>query len=131
MLLATAEFNIGREVTEVLGVARGNVIRARHVGNDIVASFRNLIGGEVNEYTKLMAEAREQAMDRMIKHAQSMGADGIIGLQITTSMITQGAAEILCYGTAVKLGGPSAPAFSRDDSRKPAAATDTGMIRRR
>lgn len=127
MLISTAEFNIGREVTEVLGVARGNVIRARHLGNDIIAGFRNLIGGEVNEYTKLMAEAREQAMDRMIRNAETMGADGIIGLQITTSMITQGAAEILCYGTAVKLGDT----YRDIDARASARLTDDGMIRRR
>lgn len=128
MLIATAEFNIGREVTEVLGLARGNVIRARHVGNDIIASFRNLIGGEVNEYTKLMAESREQAMDRMIRHAESLGADGIIGVQITTSMITQGAAEILAYGTAVKLGGTYTQALARDDAQQ---SLQGGVIRRR
>jgi uncharacterized protein YbjQ (UPF0145 family) len=82
---------------------RGNTIRAKHVGTDIIAGLRNLVGGEVGEYTKLMAEAREQAYDRMVTHAQSVGADAIIGVSFTTSMITQGAAEILAYGTAVKL----------------------------
>lgn len=91
------------EIVETLGIARGNTIRAKHVGTDIIAGLRNLVGGEVSEYTKLMAEAREQAYDRMVANARSMGADAIIGVNFTTSMITQGAAEILAYGTAVKL----------------------------
>lgn len=91
------------EIVETLGIARGNTIRAKHVGTDIIAGLRNLVGGEVSEYTKLMAEAREQAMDRMVRDAERHGADAIIGVNFTTSMITQGAAEILAYGTAVKL----------------------------
>ncbi|MCZ4271598.1 YbjQ family protein [Maritalea porphyrae] len=91
------------EIIQTLGLVRGNTIRAKHVGTDIIAGLRNLVGGEVSEYTKLMAEAREQAYDRMIAHARSMDADAIIGVNFTTSMITQGAAEILAYGTAVKL----------------------------
>ena len=91
------------KIVETLGIVRGNTIRAKHVGTDIVAGLRNLVGGEVSEYTKLMAEAREQAYDRMIRHAEQMGADAVIGVCFTTSMITQGAAEILAYGTAVKL----------------------------
>ncbi len=91
------------EIVETLGIARGNTIRAKHVGTDIIAGLRNLVGGEVSEYTKLMAEAREQAMDRMVRDAERKGADAIIGVNFTTSMITQGAAEILAYGTAVKL----------------------------
>ncbi|MEM9839231.1 MAG: YbjQ family protein [Pseudomonadota bacterium] len=119
MLVTTTEHNIGREVTETIGLVRGNVIRAKHIGNDIIAGLRNLVGGEVNEYTKMMAEAREQAMDRMIAHAESLGADGVIGVRFTTSTITQGAAEILAFGTAVKLGGPVAPGGDR-----------AGMVRR-
>lgn len=91
------------EIIETIGIVRGNTIRAKHVGTDIIAGLRNLVGGEVGEYTKLMAEAREQAYDRMVTHAQSVGADAVIGVNFTTSMITQGAAEILAYGTAVKL----------------------------
>lgn len=91
------------EIIETIGIVRGNTIRAKHVGTDIIAGLRNLVGGEVGEYTKLMAEAREQAYDRMIAHAKSVGADAVIGVNFTTSMITQGAAEILAYGTAVKL----------------------------
>ncbi len=103
MLVVTTDHLPGYRVTESLGLARGNVIRAKHVGNDIIAGLRNLVGGEVTEYTKLMAEAREQAMDRMIKHAESQGADAVIGMRFTTSLITQGAAEILAFGTAVKI----------------------------
>lgn len=90
------------EIIETIGIVRGNTIRAKHVGTDLIAGLRNLVGGEVSEYTKLMAEAREQAYDRMVAHARSLGADAVIGLNFTTSMITQGAAEILAYGTAVK-----------------------------
>ncbi|MCA8906904.1 MAG: YbjQ family protein [Rhodospirillaceae bacterium] len=96
---AFAEF----EITETLGVVRGNAVRARHVGKDIMAGLRNLVGGEVTEYMKLLAEAREQALDRMIAQAQGMGADGVVTVRFMTSMIAQGAAELLAYGTAVKL----------------------------
>ncbi len=91
------------KIVETLGIVRGNTIRAKHVGTDIVAGLRNLVGGEVSEYTKLMAEAREQAYDRMVRHAEEVGADAVIGVNFTTSMITQGAAEILAYGTAVRI----------------------------
>jgi len=103
MLITTIETVPGRRISETLGIARGNTIRARHVGTDIVAGLRNLVGGEVTEYTKLMAEAREQAADRMIAQARSMGADAIVGVRFTTSMISQGGAEILAFGTAVRL----------------------------
>lgn len=103
MLVVTTEAIAGREVEQSLGVARGSVIRAKHIGTDIVAALRNLIGGEVTEYTKLMGEAREQAYDRMLEDAKRMGADAITGVRFTTSMVTQGAAEILAYGTAVRL----------------------------
>ncbi|MEM5517770.1 YbjQ family protein [Henriciella sp. AS95] len=93
----------GRDVSEVLGIARGNVVRTRFFGRDIMAGLRNLVGGEVPEYTKLMAEAREQALDRMRADAQSLGADAIISMRITTSMIMGGSAELLAYGTAVRL----------------------------
>ncbi len=103
MIVSTTENIIGHEIVETLGVARGNTIRARHVGTDIIARLRNLVGGEVTEYTKLMGEAREQAMDRMIENAREMGADGVVAMRFSTSMITQGAAEILAFGTAVRL----------------------------
>ena len=103
MILTTIPTVPGREIAEVLGLARGNTIRAKHIGTDFVASLRNLVGGEVSEYTKMMAESREQAVDRMIRDAQGMGADAIVGVNITTAMVLQGTAEILAYGTAVKL----------------------------
>jgi len=102
MIVSNTETVPGHEIAEVLGVARGNTIRARHVGTDIIAGLRNLVGGEVSEYTKLLAEAREQAYDRMVANAKSMGADAIVGMRFSTSMVTQGAAEILAYGTAVR-----------------------------
>lgn len=103
ILVTTAETLPVQEIAAVLGIAKGNTIRARHVGSDIVAGLRNIVGGEVVEYTKLMAEAREQALDRMMENAASMGADAVVAMRMTTSMVAQGAAEILAYGTAVKL----------------------------
>ncbi|NHK26773.1 YbjQ family protein [Parvularcula flava] len=114
MIVATTETIQGRAIAETIGICRGNVIRARHVGNDIVAGLRNIVGGEVNEYTKMMAEAREQAYDRMVKHAESLGADAIVGMRFTTSTVTQGAAEILAFGTAVKLAPAGAAAQAPD-----------------
>jgi len=81
---------------------RGNTIRARHIGKDILAGLRNIVGGEIHEYTKLMAESREQAIDRMLDEARSLGADAIVDVRFSTSMISQGAAELLVYGTAVR-----------------------------
>lgn len=91
------------DIVATLGVVRGNTIRARHVGKDILAGFRQLVGGEITEYTKMLGEAREQAMDRMVEAARVSGADGIVCVRLTTSTVMQGAAEILAYGTAVKL----------------------------
>lgn len=103
MLITTTDAIAGRDIAETLGIARGNTIRARHVGSDIVAGLRNLVGGEVSEYTKLMAEAREQALDRMTANARKMGADAVVSVRFVTAMIAAGAAEILAYGTAVRL----------------------------
>lgn len=103
MIVTTTETVPGREIVEILGVARGNTIRAKHIGTDFVASLRNLVGGEIGEYTKMMAEAREQATDRMVADARAMGADAIVGMRLSTSMIVQGSAELLAFGTAVKL----------------------------
>lgn len=103
MLVTTQDFFAEYEITQTLGLVRGNTIRARHAGKDIMASLRTLVGGEITEYTKMLAEAREQAMDRMIAHAKELGADGIVGIKLTTSAVIQGAAELLAYGTAVKL----------------------------
>ncbi len=103
MLITTQDNFADYEVTETLGIVRGNTIRARHVGKDILAGLRTIVGGEVTEYTKMLAESREQAIDRMIAEAQSKGADGIVCLRFTTSAVMQNAAELLAYGTAVKL----------------------------
>lgn len=91
----------GKRVVRTLGLVRGNTIRARHIGKDIVAVLRNIVGGEVSEYTKMMAEAREQALDRMVEDAKNLGANAIIEVRFMTSMLMQGAAELLAYGTAV------------------------------
>ena len=103
MIVATTPEIAGSRVTSVLGMVRGSSIRARHIGLDLMAVLRNVAGGEVKEYTKMLAEAREQAMDRMIEEAQALDADGIVGVRFQTSMVMAGAAEMLCYGTAVRL----------------------------
>ncbi len=92
-----------KKITETLGLVRGNTVRARHAGKDILAGLRNIVGGEIEEYTKLLAESREQAPDRMIEEANNLGADGIVCVRYTTSSIMGGAAELFAYGTAVKL----------------------------
>ncbi|HTO15117.1 MAG TPA: YbjQ family protein [Edaphocola sp.] len=103
MIITTTETIPGREIVEILGVARGSTVRARNVGRDFMAALKNVVGGEISEYTKLQADAREEAMQRMIKDAKSLGADAIVNIRLSTSMIMQGASEILAYGTAVKL----------------------------
>ncbi len=105
MIVTTNGDIAGRRVSRTLGLVRGNTIRARHVGRDIAAAFRNIVGGEVAEYTKLMAEAREQALDRMVSEARELGADAILAVRFQTSMVMTGAAELLAYGTAVQLEG--------------------------
>lgn len=103
MLITTQDEFADYEITETLGLVKGNTIRARHVGKDILAGLRNLIGGEISEYTKMLAESREQSLDRMIVDARKIDADGIVCLRFTTSGVMQGAAELLAYGTAVKM----------------------------
>ncbi|TWU32836.1 YbjQ family protein [Novipirellula artificiosorum] len=103
MNVVTTEQVAGRTITESLGLVRGNTIRARHIGNDIIAGFRNIVGGEIHEYAKLMGEAREQAIDRMVAEAKELGADAVVNVRFSTSVIMGGAAEMLAYGTAVKL----------------------------
>ncbi len=107
MIVATTETIPGKEITEVIGLVRGNTIRARHVGRDILAGLRNIVGGEIGDYTKMMAESREQCLDRMREEARSLGADAVVGTRFITSSLMQGAAELLAYGTAVKLGPPT------------------------
>ncbi|PIP87094.1 hypothetical protein COW81_02065 [Candidatus Campbellbacteria bacterium CG22_combo_CG10-13_8_21_14_all_36_13] len=103
MIITTGEKIPGREIIEVLGVSRGSTVRARNIGRDIFAGLKSMVGGEIIEYTKLQAEAREQALQRMLEDAKKIGADAVIGVRMNTSMIMQGAAEMLVYGTAVKL----------------------------
>jgi len=103
MIITTGEQVPGKEVSKILGIARGSTVRARNVGQDIFAGLKNLVGGEISEYTKLQAEAREEAMQRMQEDAEKMGADAIISFRISTSVVMQGASEMLAYGTAVKL----------------------------
>ncbi|RMH75064.1 MAG: YbjQ family protein [Calditrichaeota bacterium] len=104
MILSTTDTIPGKQVNRVLGIAKGNTIRARHIGKDILALFKTIVGGEIEEYTKLIAEAREQALDRMIANARELGADAVINVRFSTSYIMGTASEILAYGTAVKLG---------------------------
>lgn len=103
MILSTTEKLPGKEITEILGIARGSTVRARNIGRDLFAGLKNIVGGEIEEYTKLQAHAREQAMQRLEQDAIRMGADAVINVRLTTAMVMQGAAEILAYGTAVKL----------------------------
>jgi uncharacterized protein YbjQ (UPF0145 family) len=103
MIVATTPDIAGRRITRTLGLVRGNTIRARHLGRDIGATLRSIAGGEIREYTKMMAESREQAIDRMKEEAERLGCNAVLGVRFTTSMIMSGAAEILCYGTAVVL----------------------------
>jgi uncharacterized protein YbjQ (UPF0145 family) len=92
----------GEEVVEVLGLVRGSSVRTKHLGKDIIATLRNVAGGEIREYTKMLAQAREQAIDRMIEEAQLLDADAVVSVRFQTSMVMRGAAEMLCYGTAVR-----------------------------
>ena len=103
MLTTTQDNFVDYEVVETLGLVKGNTIRARHVGKDILAGLRTIVGGEITEYTKMLAESREQALDRMISNAEKMGANGIVCIRFTTSAVMAGSAELLAYGTAVKI----------------------------
>ncbi|EPR71570.1 YbjQ family protein [Cyclobacterium qasimii] len=103
IIISTTDKVPGKEITEILGIARGSTVRARNIGRDIFAGLKNIVGGEIEEYTKLQAQSREQAMQRMVQDAQNLGADAIVNVRLTTSMVMQGASEILAYGTAVKL----------------------------
>ncbi len=101
MILVNTPNIIGKEIIETHGIARGSTVRARNVGRDIFAGLRNIVGGEIDEYTKLLSESREQAMQRLIEDAKGMGANAIVNIRFTTSMVMQGCSEILAYGTAV------------------------------
>ena len=101
MIITTTETIRGKKIVHTLGLARGNTIRARHIGRDILALLRNIVGGEILDYTKLLAEAREQSLDRMAAEAQRLGANAVVSVRFTTSVLIGGAAELLAYGTAV------------------------------
>ena len=101
MIVATSSEIHGKYIVETLGLVRGNTIRCRHLGKDILAALRNVVGGEVEEYTKMIAESREQALDRMIEEAKGLGANAIVDVRFTTASMMQGAAELLAFGTAV------------------------------
>ncbi len=103
MIIATSSNIVGKEITKTYGVVRGNTVRARHLGKDIVAGIKTLVGGEIQEYTKLMAESREQSIDRMVEEAKALGANAIVDTRFATSYIMSNVAEILVYGTAVSV----------------------------
>ncbi len=103
MLLATIDRIPGKEITEVLGLVQGSTIRARHLGRDIMAGLRNVVGGEIKDYTQMLSEARELALQRMVKEAERLGADAVVGVRLATAQTMAGAAEVLAYGTAVRL----------------------------
>jgi uncharacterized protein YbjQ (UPF0145 family) len=101
MIVTTTPGIAGKRIVRTLGLARGNSVRARHIGRDILAALRNIVGGEVKEYTKLLAESREQALDRMVEEARLLGGNAVVGVRFVTSMVAAGMAELLAYGTAV------------------------------
>ncbi len=101
MIVVTTDRIEGKQVVKTLGLVRGSTIRARHIGRDVMASLRNIVGGEITDYTKMLAESREQALQRMVEQAESMGANAILSTRFVTSMVMSGAAELLAYGTAV------------------------------
>jgi uncharacterized protein YbjQ (UPF0145 family) len=109
MIIVTTPDVPGRRMGRTLGLVRGNTIRSRHLGRDIMAILRNIAGGEIKEYTKMLAEAREQAIDRMVEEAEALGADAVIALRFQTAEVMSGAAEMLCYGTAVTLEDEEGP----------------------
>lgn len=103
MLLVSTDEVPGYRIVQVFGLVKGNTVRARNIGTDIVAGFRSIVGGEVVEYTKMLAQSREQALDRLKSEAFRLGANAVVGLRVTTSTVMQGSAEILAYGTAVRI----------------------------
>jgi uncharacterized protein YbjQ (UPF0145 family) len=101
MIVVTTDSIPGRRVVKTLGLVKGNTIRARHVGKDILAGLKGLVGGEIAEYTKMVAESREQSLDRLVEEAEALGANAVVAIRFTTASMMQGAAELLAYGTAV------------------------------
>jgi len=105
MIVVTTDSIPGKRVVRTLGLVKGNTIRARHIGKDILAGLKGIVGGEISEYTKMVAESREQCLDRVIEEAEALGANAVVGLKFTTASMMQGAAELLAYGTAVIIEG--------------------------
>ncbi|MBN1424305.1 YbjQ family protein [Candidatus Fermentibacteria bacterium] len=103
MIVATTESLAGYRIIKALGLVKGNTIRAKSIGKDIIASIKNITGGEIEEYTQMIAESREQAIDRMVENAAQLGANAVVGLRFSTTSVMSGAAEILAYGTAVMI----------------------------
>jgi uncharacterized protein YbjQ (UPF0145 family) len=101
MIVVTTDKIEGKQIVKTLGLVRGSTIRARHIGHDVMAGLRNIVGGEITDYTKMLAESREQAIQRMVQEAEGMGANAIVGTRFVTSMVMSGASELLAYGTAV------------------------------
>ena len=103
-LIVTTTFEVpGKKIEEVLGIVTGNTVRAKHIGKDILAGLKNIVGGELQEYTEMLSDARKEALARMMKEAEKLGADAVVGVRFTTSQTMAGAAELLAYGTAVRL----------------------------
>jgi uncharacterized protein YbjQ (UPF0145 family) len=103
MIIVSSDQVPGKQIVRTMGLVKGNTIRARHIGKDIMAGLRNIAGGEIQEYTKMMAESREQALDRMAEEAEKLGANAVVCVRFTTTSMMQGAAELLVYGTAVRI----------------------------
>lgn len=128
MYVSTTETVAGRTIAETLGLVRGNTVRARNVGRDITQGLRNITGGELKGYTTLMSDAREEALDRMVAEAEAAGADAVVEVRFVTAEVTQGAAEILAYGTAVRLapGGEATRAGATAEDEADATTTTAG-----
>jgi uncharacterized protein YbjQ (UPF0145 family) len=116
MIVVNTEFVPGHDICELLGLVQGNTIRAKHLGRDIAASFKNLVGGELKGYTELLTEARRQAVTRMMEQAEQLGADAIVNVRFTTSAVAAGAAELYAYGTAVKFTPPEVAASQQSNA---------------
>ena len=103
MIIATTDTIAGKQITQTIGMARGSTIQAKHIGKDIMSGLRSIVGGELTEYSEMLEEAREKAVNRMVEDAEKMGADAVVNVRFMTSMVMAGAAEMLAYGTAVKI----------------------------
>lgn len=103
MILTTTNEIPGKKIKKILGIVRGSTVRSKHIGKDIMAGLKTIVGGEVKSYTEMLVEAREEALNRLIEHAKALGADAVVGVRFSSSQIMQGMSEMLAYGTAVKL----------------------------